>query len=250
MDLCRVPIGICGRATASRPPIVSQSRKPAAARRKPRLPAKSCIFASVRDPAAPYYGTAPLKRSSLTAGMLNAVESALAEIFENAPIGARSCLIRNRPTPTTTTLGRSFRGQRGRVLLRELVQVTRGGRSGAGDAIGNRPTYRRTWKNRWRPNRWRRRVTRSAAPLVSCRTVQRRHDRADGSRGATSPCPMDVAADRCAPGGGSDREVRQRGTIDLMRPLHAYDAAAGRERSWQSRRRLRWRSRAMCRPAT
>ena len=41
------------------------------------------------DPAAPYYGTAPLKRASLTAGMLHAVELALAEIFENAPLGSQ-----------------------------------------------------------------------------------------------------------------------------------------------------------------
>ena len=40
------------------------------------------------DPAAPYYGTAPLKRASLTAGLLNAIESALAETFEYGPLGS------------------------------------------------------------------------------------------------------------------------------------------------------------------
>jgi hypothetical protein len=79
------------------------------------------------DIAAPYYGTAPLKRSSLTAGMLNAVESALAEVFELAPFGSQIV-----PTPESSetdnaALERSFRGQRGRVLLRESVEVRAAG---------------------------------------------------------------------------------------------------------------------------
>lgn len=79
------------------------------------------------DPAAPYYGTAPLKRASLTAGMLNAVESALAEIYENAPLGSMIVPFPESGETDMTTLGRSFRGQRGRVLLRESVQVTAAG---------------------------------------------------------------------------------------------------------------------------
>jgi hypothetical protein len=79
------------------------------------------------DPAAPYYGTAPLKRSSLTAGMLNAVESALAEVFELAPIGSQVVPMPEQPETDSAALGRSFRGQRGRVLLRESVQVSAAG---------------------------------------------------------------------------------------------------------------------------
>jgi phage portal protein BeeE len=79
------------------------------------------------DPAAPYYGTAPLKRASLTAGMLNAVESALAEVFENAPLGSQVVPMPEQPEQDTNKLGRSFRGQRGRVLLRESVQVSAAG---------------------------------------------------------------------------------------------------------------------------
>jgi hypothetical protein len=41
------------------------------------------------DPAAPWIGTAPLRRASLTAGLLNAVETALAEVFEQAPLGSQ-----------------------------------------------------------------------------------------------------------------------------------------------------------------
>lgn len=76
---------------------------------------------------APYYGTAPLKRASLTAGLLNAVESALAEVFDNAPIGSQIVPYPETPETDMTALGRSFRGQRGRVLLRESVAVSAAG---------------------------------------------------------------------------------------------------------------------------
>lgn len=79
------------------------------------------------DPAAPYYGTAPLKRSSLTAGMLNAVESALAEVFENAPLGSLVMPFPESGETDLETLGRGFRGRRGRVLLRESVNVSAAG---------------------------------------------------------------------------------------------------------------------------
>ncbi|HMN37206.1 MAG TPA: phage portal protein [Hyphomicrobium sp.] len=79
------------------------------------------------DPAAPYYGTAPLKRASLTASILNAVESSLAEVFENAPIGSQIVPFPETSDTDMTTIGRSFRGQRGRVLLRESVSVSAAG---------------------------------------------------------------------------------------------------------------------------
>jgi hypothetical protein len=79
------------------------------------------------DPAAPYFGTAPLKRASLTAGLLNAVETALAEVFELAPIGSQVVPMPEQPEQDNSALGRSFRGQRGRVLLRESVQVSAAG---------------------------------------------------------------------------------------------------------------------------
>lgn len=79
------------------------------------------------DPAAPWLGTAPLRRASLTAGMLHAVESALAEVYENAPIGSQIIPMPEVPEQDNTALGRSFRGQRGRVLLRESVNVSAAG---------------------------------------------------------------------------------------------------------------------------
>ncbi|MCB1463134.1 MAG: phage portal protein [Nitratireductor sp.] len=79
------------------------------------------------DPVAPYYGTAPLKRASLTAGMLNAVETALAEVFENAPLGSLIVPFPESPETDLEALGRGFRGRRGRVLLRESVAVSAAG---------------------------------------------------------------------------------------------------------------------------
>lgn len=79
------------------------------------------------DPAAPYYGTAPLRRASLTAGMLDAVESALTEVYEQSPIGSLIVPFPETAATDMTALGRSFRGQRGRVLLRESVHVTAAG---------------------------------------------------------------------------------------------------------------------------
>jgi hypothetical protein len=79
------------------------------------------------DPAAPYYGSAPLKRASLTAGLLNAVEATLAEVYEFAPIGSQIVPMPETGETDLNTLGRSFRGQRGRVLLRESVTVSAAG---------------------------------------------------------------------------------------------------------------------------
>jgi phage portal protein BeeE len=79
------------------------------------------------DPVAPWLGTAPLRRASLTAGLLQALESTLAEVYENAPIGSQIVPYPEGPETDMTTLGRSFRGQRGRVLLRESVNVSAAG---------------------------------------------------------------------------------------------------------------------------
>ncbi|RDL52104.1 hypothetical protein BLJAPNOD_03255 [Ensifer sp. M14] len=79
------------------------------------------------DPVAPWLGTAPLRRASLTAGLLNALESALAEVYENAPLGSQIVPYPEGAETDMTSLGRSFRGQRGRVLLRESVNVSAAG---------------------------------------------------------------------------------------------------------------------------
>lgn len=79
------------------------------------------------DPVAPWTGTSPLRRASLTAGLLQAVESALAEVFENAPLGSQIVPYPESPDTDLEALGRGFRGRRGRVLMRESVSVAAAG---------------------------------------------------------------------------------------------------------------------------
>jgi len=79
------------------------------------------------DVAAPYYGTAPLKRASLTAGLLNALESALAEVFELAPLGTSIVPFPEAPQTDLEAMARGFRGNRGKVLVRESVAVAAAG---------------------------------------------------------------------------------------------------------------------------
>ena len=79
------------------------------------------------DPVTPWLGSAPLRRSRLTANMLQAVESALTEIYESAPLGSSIVPMPEIPETDSTKLGQSFRGQRGRVLLRESVAVSAAG---------------------------------------------------------------------------------------------------------------------------
>ncbi|RTL86447.1 MAG: phage portal protein [Hyphomicrobiales bacterium] len=79
------------------------------------------------DPSAPYLGAAPLRRSSLTAGLLNAIEGALTDVFENAPLGSQIVPFPESNDVDLETLGSGFRGRRGRVLLRESVNVSAAG---------------------------------------------------------------------------------------------------------------------------
>ena len=79
------------------------------------------------DVAAPYYGQAPLRRASITAGLLHALEDALRETFENAPLGSKIVPLPENPETDNENLSRGFRGKRGRMLLRESVNVTAAG---------------------------------------------------------------------------------------------------------------------------
>jgi len=73
------------------------------------------------DPAAPYYGQAPLKRSQITASMLNAVETALQDVFRDAPLGSQIVPMPESAANNVDELRSSFRGRRGQVLVVEGV---------------------------------------------------------------------------------------------------------------------------------
>jgi len=79
------------------------------------------------DAREPWRGTAPLRRASLTGDMLATVEAALGEVFANAPLGSQVVPMPETPGVDLERLAAGFRGQRGRVLLRESVTTTAAG---------------------------------------------------------------------------------------------------------------------------
>lgn len=91
------------------------------------LAAEVLHFRTAPDPAAPWTGQAPLRRSSLTAGLLQVIETALSEVYANAPMGSQVIPFPESPDTDLDAIGRGFRGRRGRVMLRESVNVTAAG---------------------------------------------------------------------------------------------------------------------------
>jgi len=79
------------------------------------------------DAVTPWAGTAPLKRASLTAGLLSEVESVLSEIYQNAPIASQIIPFPESTTTDMDLLGAGFQGKRGRVMIRESTQVSAAG---------------------------------------------------------------------------------------------------------------------------
>lgn len=79
------------------------------------------------DLAQPWVGVGPLRRAQLTASLLNAIESALSEIYETAPLGSQIVPFPESEATDLESVSREFRGRRGRVLLRESVNVSAAG---------------------------------------------------------------------------------------------------------------------------
>ncbi|WMS43435.1 phage portal protein [Acuticoccus sp. MNP-M23] len=79
------------------------------------------------DPSQPWFGSAPLRRASLTADLLHALEVALAETYALAPVGSMIVPFPEAPEADLEALARGFRSARGRVLVRESVNVSAAG---------------------------------------------------------------------------------------------------------------------------
>jgi len=79
------------------------------------------------DAAAPWLGVSPLRTASLSAGMLHSVETALSEAYQDMPFGSQVVPMPESPDVDNSNMASSFRGQRGRVLLRESVVVQAAG---------------------------------------------------------------------------------------------------------------------------
>jgi hypothetical protein len=79
------------------------------------------------DPVTPWAGQAPLKRAQLSAGLLNALETALGEAFENMPLGSSVVPFPESREDDLMETARKFRGSRGKIVLRESVNVVSAG---------------------------------------------------------------------------------------------------------------------------
>lgn len=89
------------------------------------------------DNMSPWIGTAPLRRSSLTGAMLHAVESALGETFENAPLGSQIVPLPDTGADDMASMRGAFRGRRGSTLVIEgVAQATA---AGMNPQIGQKP---------------------------------------------------------------------------------------------------------------
>ncbi|MBJ3777868.1 phage portal protein [Acuticoccus sp. 2012] len=91
------------------------------------LAAEVLHFRTAVDMVAPWYGSAPLRRARLSAGLLHALETALGEIYEFAPLGSQIVPLPEHDEAGMNRMQRSFRGSRGRVLVRESVAVSAAG---------------------------------------------------------------------------------------------------------------------------
>ncbi len=98
------------------------------------LPGEVLHFRIGATARAPWQGTPPLRRASLTGGLLHAVESALSDIYADAPIATQIVPMPENKPGANERLASSFRGRRGRVLLRDSVNVlSAGGPGPSGD---------------------------------------------------------------------------------------------------------------------
>ena len=89
------------------------------------------------DNLTPWIGTAPLRRSSLTGAMLHALESALGETFENAPLGSQIVPLPDTGAEDMASMRGAFRGRRGSTLVIEgVAQATA---AGMNPQIGQKP---------------------------------------------------------------------------------------------------------------
>lgn len=79
------------------------------------------------DTRTPWQGSSPLARASLTADLLATVEAAMADVYRAAPLGSQIAPMPEMTADDAQRLASSFRGQRGRVLLRESVVATAAG---------------------------------------------------------------------------------------------------------------------------
>lgn len=80
------------------------------------------------DPVAPWSGRSPLSRSSLSAGLLHEVETALRDIYRDAPLGSQIVHMPEGSVDDMATVRAAFKSARGRSMVVEgVAQATAAG---------------------------------------------------------------------------------------------------------------------------
>lgn len=80
------------------------------------------------SPVTPWAGTSPLHRASLSAELLQEVETALRDVYRDAPIGSQIVPLPEGSSEDMAAMRRSFRGARGAALVIEgVAQATAAG---------------------------------------------------------------------------------------------------------------------------
>jgi hypothetical protein len=80
------------------------------------------------EPLTPWAGTAPLRRASLSASLLSEVETALRDVYRDAPLGSLIVPLPEGSADDMETMRSAFRGRRGSSLVIEgVAQATAAG---------------------------------------------------------------------------------------------------------------------------
>jgi len=89
------------------------------------------------DPAAPWTGQAPLRRSGLSASLLEQVETAMRDVYENAPLGSQIVHLPEGSTDDMDKMRTNLRGRRGSALVLEGVAASAA--AGMAPTLGKAP---------------------------------------------------------------------------------------------------------------
>jgi phage portal protein BeeE len=80
------------------------------------------------DPVAPWHGTPPLRRAALSANLLHALESALRDTWRDAPIGSQVLPLPDSSPEDMAAMRSAIRGKHGSTLIVEgVAQATAAG---------------------------------------------------------------------------------------------------------------------------
>lgn len=190
-------------------------------------------FRTGSNPTAPYFGTSPLKRASLTSGLLEALEKSLAEVYDFAPIGSLIVPFPEAPETDLNKMAVGFRRKRGRVVIRESVNVSAAG--------GPAPT------SDWKPNDLTPDMQRSMAKetlQMAAGSISMAYGVLPGLTNPATTGPLVREGQRhlaqwvlqplaASIAAEASEKLETKVTLDVLRPLQAFDTG-GRARAYLS----------------